>query len=259
MTTGQAHGELWSRGARDWAKYIEPHALPLYNAVHERLGIGKGTRLLDVGCGPGGSALLAAERGAKVAGLDASPGSIAVARERVSDGDFRVGDMETLPWPDGSFDAVTAFNSLQFAGNPVTALTEVRRVLSPAGKLGMAIWAPREESQQPKIMDAISALAPPQSPDTPGPFALSKPGVVDSMLEAAGLRVVDSGTVPVVVEYPDAEAASTAIMAGGGSARAIQHSGEERVRQVILEALEEFRTEAGSYRIENCFRFLIIE
>ena len=47
MTTGQTHGELWSGGAREWARYIEPHNYPLYQAVHENLGIGRGTRLFD--------------------------------------------------------------------------------------------------------------------------------------------------------------------------------------------------------------------
>jgi SAM-dependent methyltransferase len=70
--------------------------------------------LLDVGCGTGGAAFLAAGHGARVAGLDASLDSVEVARERVPTGDFRVGDMESLPWPDGSFDVVTGSNSFQF-------------------------------------------------------------------------------------------------------------------------------------------------
>ena len=268
MTTGQAHGELWSGGARDWAKFMEPHFRPLYDAVHDRLAIGNrvpsGCRLLGVGCGPGGAALLAAGRGARVAGLDASPGSIEVARERIAEGDFRVGDMGTLPWSDGSFDAVTGFNAFPFAANAATALALARRVLAPGGKLGMVIWAPREESQLPRIMAAISALAPPQPRDGPGPFALSAPGVMESVLEAAGLRPLDRGAVPIVLDYPDAEAACRAMMAGSGAVRAIQHSGEERVWQVILEALEEFRVgTAGQpdsgcgYRTEHRFRFVI--
>lgn len=259
MTTGKAHGELWSRGARDWARFTEPHFRPLYDAVHDRLAIGEGTHVLDVGCGPGGSALLAAGRGARVAGLDASPASIEVARERIPEGDFRVGDMETLPWPDASFDAVTYFNSLQFAGNPVNALTEAWRVLAPGRKLGMVIWAPAQESEQPRIMAAVSALAPPQPPGTPGPFALSARGMAESVLERAGLRLVESGEMPEHVEFPDAETACNAMMEGSGPRRAIQHVGEERVREVMLDALEQFRTETGGYRMVNQFRFLIAE
>lgn len=259
MTTGQTHGQLWSSGARDWARYIEPHNHPLYEAVYEQLGIGSGTRLLDVGCGPGGAASLAARRGAQVAGLDASPGSIEVARERVPEGDLRVGDMEKLPWPDGAFDAITYFNSLQFAGNPIAALREARRVRGRGGKVGIAVWAPREQSQQPRVMAAVAALAPPQPPDAPGPFALSEPGVLESALETAGLRVVNRSEVPILVTYPDAETAVTASVSSGGTARAIQHSGEERVRQVLLEAFEEFRAEGGGIRFQNRFRFVIAE
>ena len=68
MTTGKAFGQLWSHGARDWASFVEPHYQSLYQAVYDRLGITEGTRVLDVGCGPGGAALLASGRGARVAG-----------------------------------------------------------------------------------------------------------------------------------------------------------------------------------------------
>ena len=97
MTTGEAFGQLWSHGARDWASFVEPHYQSLYQAVYDRLGISEGTRVLDVGCGPGGAALLASGRGAlgRVAGLDASPNLIEVARERVPKGDFRVVDIGT--------------------------------------------------------------------------------------------------------------------------------------------------------------------
>lgn len=263
MTSREAQGEQGRGGAWDWATFQEPHFRPVYEAVYDRLGTGdrvpSGCRLLDVGCGPGGATLLAAERGAQIAGLDVSPDSIEVARQRVPGGDFRVGDMETLPWPDGSFDAVTGFNAFQFARNRVAALTEARRVLPPGGKLGMVIWAPREQSQQVRIMAAINALAPPQPPDAPGPFALSAPGVAESVLEAAGLHMVSHGEVPIVVHYPDAEAACRVMMAGSGGVRAIQHVGEVRVRQAILEALEAFRVGTGGYRFENRFRYVIAE
>lgn len=257
MTARQTQGEHWNRGARDWAQFMEPHYQPLYATVFERLGIGNGSRLLDVGCGPGGAAVLAAGLGARVAGLDASAGSIEVVRERLPEGDFRVGDMETLPWPDNSFDAVTGFNSFPFAHNPVAALREVGRVLAPGGKLGMVVFSPPGESQQPRVMAAISALAPPLPPDASGPFSLSGPGVVEAVVEAAGLRLIDRDKITVVLHYPDAEAACRAMMAGSGGMRAIQHVGEERVRQATLGALEPFRVEAGGYRFENHFRLVI--
>ena len=82
MTTGKAFGQLWSHGARDWASFVEPHYRSLYQAVYDRLGITEGTRGTRRGVRPRWAALLASGRGARVAGLDASPDSIQVARER---------------------------------------------------------------------------------------------------------------------------------------------------------------------------------
>jgi SAM-dependent methyltransferase len=257
VATGHEFGELWRHGARDWASLVEPHYRPLYDAVHDRLEIGKGKRLLDVGCGPGGAALVAVGRGAQVAGLDASSDSIQLARERVPQGDFRIGDMERLPWPDGSFDCVTGFNSFQFAGNPAAALSQALRVLAAGGRVGIAIFSRREESQQSRIMAAIGALAPPQPAGGPGPFALSAPGAAESTLEAAGLYLLDSSGISIVLTFPTVEAASQAFLAGGTGGRAIQHSGEQRVRGAIREVLAEFRTATGEYRIQNRFRFVI--
>jgi SAM-dependent methyltransferase len=259
VTTEQAQGQSGSGGARDWSTFQESHFRPFYDAVHDRIEIGNRTQLLDVGCGPGGAAVLAAARGARVAGLDISAAAINVAAERIQEGDFRVGDMESLPWPDASFDVVTGFNSFQFASNRVAALAEAHRVLRQDGKLGIVVWAPPEQSQQPRIMAAISALAPPSPADAPGPFALSKPGVLESALNSASFQPVDSGEIPILVEYPDGETACRAMMAGSGGARAVQHSGEERVRQTILEALQAYRSQTGGYRLQNRFRFVIAE
>jgi ubiquinone/menaquinone biosynthesis C-methylase UbiE len=64
-----------------------------------------GTRLLDAGCGAGLLALLASFRGAEVSALDASPGLLAIARQRLPHADVREGDLEALPFADGSFSA----------------------------------------------------------------------------------------------------------------------------------------------------------
>jgi SAM-dependent methyltransferase len=257
MTTGKSDEAAGGMSRRDWATFQEPHFRPFYDAVFDWLRVGTSTRLLDVGCGAGGAAVLAAERGARVAGLDAMAEGIAVTRERLPGGDFQVGDMERLPWPDAAFDAVTGFNSFQFAPHPAVALREAGRVLAPGGRLGLVVWAPPAESQQPRVFAAVGTLAPPQPPDAPGPFALSAPGALEAALGAAGLRVVDQGAVPIVVHYPDADAACRAMLQGSAAVRAIQYSGEARVRQALLLALEAFRTDAGGYRFENRFRFVI--
>ena len=123
------HADLWGERARDWADVLEGWSgwgIPLYRHVLERVPAGSGTSLLDVGCGAGRFCRMAADRGAQVAGIDATGPLVEIARERVPDGDFRVGDMEDLPWEDDSFDLVTGFNSFFIAADMVHALREAR-------------------------------------------------------------------------------------------------------------------------------------
>jgi cyclopropane fatty-acyl-phospholipid synthase-like methyltransferase len=66
--TGKLNGRLWGARARDWAELQEPMTRPIYNAVFERINIGDQTNYLDVGCGSGLAAQLAAERRSKSLG-----------------------------------------------------------------------------------------------------------------------------------------------------------------------------------------------
>ncbi|UCG23680.1 MAG: class I SAM-dependent methyltransferase, partial [Chloroflexota bacterium] len=144
MGTAEIQGELWDRAPQDWADLQEPMHLPLWQVMLDRCQVGAGTRLLDAGCGGGGASVLAAKRGAIVSGIDAAEGLVAIARERVSDGDFRVGDIESLPFEDDAFEAVLAANSLQYAADRVAALREFSRVCTPDGYIAVALFAPQE-------------------------------------------------------------------------------------------------------------------
>jgi ubiquinone/menaquinone biosynthesis C-methylase UbiE len=120
-------GPLFGAQSVAWAETWEGPAgwgIPVYVHVLDRAEIGGGVRLLDCGCGAGRFARLASDRGASVAGIDASAELIAIATERVPEGEFRPGDIESLPWEDDSFDLVTGFSSFQFADEKVRALRE---------------------------------------------------------------------------------------------------------------------------------------
>src|ERR671938_333072 len=140
MGTAQIQGRLWGARSRDYAAIAEGFFRPVYETVFTAAGVRPGTRLLDVGCGPGLADHLAAQRGAQVAGLDAAEASVAIARERTPQGDFRVGEMEELPWPDHIFDVVTSFNAFQFAGDLGDALRAARRVARSGGRVAMVVW-----------------------------------------------------------------------------------------------------------------------
>ena len=100
--------EGWGRKAADFATLSEPGNCREYVAVHHRLGVDAGDRVLDVACGSGLAIELARLRGASCSGIDASARLVAVARDRNPESDIRVGDMQALPWDPASFDVVPA-------------------------------------------------------------------------------------------------------------------------------------------------------
>src|SRR5262249_46434950 len=165
-----------------------PAVGPRYEGVFDELGLTADTRLLDVGCGAGLAAQLAASRGARIWALDASAALLEIARSRVPAGEFRLGDMAALPYAEASFDVVTGFNSFQFATDSTAAFGQVKRVIRPDGSVVVAVWGRPEECESAVMVNAISRLVPNPRPGVHGPFALSAPGVVEAAVTQAGLR-----------------------------------------------------------------------
>ncbi len=217
--------EGWGRKAADMATLHEPQNLREYAAVHGRLGVGSGTRLLDIACGAGLAVELASAYGAETAGIDASPRLVAVARDRVPDADLRVGDMRELPWPDETFDVVTSFRGIW--GTTPEVLDEVLRVLRPGGRLGLTVWG------HLKVSPGAWALAPFLWADTPQVThqaemnTLGKPGVGEAVLARHGFEQVERVTVPFAWEFPDPATYARALASTGPAYEAIQQIGEE--------------------------------
>src|SRR5215469_3416850 len=144
--------EGWGRKAPDFAALGEPGNCREYVAMHHRLGVDAGDRLLDVACGSGLAIELARLRGASCSGIDASARLVAVARDRNPECDIRVGDMHALPWGPASFDVVTSFRGIW--GTTPGVVAELCRVLRPGGRVGIAVWG------HLKISPGAWALAP---------------------------------------------------------------------------------------------------
>lgn len=133
----------WMTGDYDvFARYMEKDAEVFY----QRLGITPGTRLLDVGCGAGQLALIAARAGAKVTGCDIATNWLEQARTRAAaeglEITFEEGDAEALPYEDAQFDAVTSMFGAMFAPRPELVAAELTRVCRPGGTIAMANWTP---------------------------------------------------------------------------------------------------------------------
>jgi ubiquinone/menaquinone biosynthesis C-methylase UbiE len=257
MGSAQAQGQLWGVQARNWADLMEKMQLPMYHVVLDKTNVGRGTRLLDVGCGTGMAAQLAAKLGADVTGIDASEAELVIARERVPSGDFRCGEMEELPYADASFDVVTGFSSFQFAQEPVNALRQARRVVKPGGYVAMVAWGRAEDCEFATTLKAVMACLPPPAPSAKGTFALSEPGKMEALMEQAGLTPCAGGDVSCPFAYPDDETAWKTINSSGPLAAAVRAAGEGTIKQAVLASLVPFKTPGGGYRQENLFHYAI--
>lgn len=257
MGSAEVQGALWGAAAEDWAELQEPAGAPIFEAAFDALGVGDGTRLLDVGCGSGYALELAAKRGASVSGFDASAGLLAVARRRLPEADLRQGDLEALPYDDEAFDAVTAFNSVQYATDPVQGLREIRRVATKGAPVAVATWGDPERCDARVVIAAIGALLPPPPPGAGGPFALAAPGALEALVESAGLTAERALEVSAPFVYPDVATAERANLAAGPTRAALQHVSVDAVRSAFAAALGQFVQADGMVRLDNVFRVVV--
>jgi len=131
----------WEDGNYDYfSRFMESSAVEFL----DRLGVSPGSSLLDVACGSGQLALIAARRGVKVTGVDIAANSILAARGRAAaeglDARFDEGDAESLPYPDASFDVVATIFGAMFAPRPDLVAAELLRVCRPGGIIAMGNW-----------------------------------------------------------------------------------------------------------------------
>jgi len=140
--------------ANDYDSFAEAYTAEsdagIQNAYYERpailvlAGDVTGRRILDAACGSGPLFAALRDRGAIVTGIDTSTGMLELARRRLGDGaDLQVADLGSpLPFPDGAFDDVVASLVLHYLEDWGPTLAELRRVLTPGGRLIVAVDHP---------------------------------------------------------------------------------------------------------------------
>jgi SAM-dependent methyltransferase len=229
-------GRGWGARALEWAYLTEPYARSANDVLFELLGVGAGTRYLDVACGSGFAASTACRRGAAVAGLDASEPLIRIARARTPEGDFRIGDMFDLPFADDSFDVVTSFNGIWKGCEP--ALSEAHRVLVGSGRLGLTFWGRLDRvGLIPYFMKVIELSPPSHQAASMEQGDTGRVGVIEEMLTATGFALLDRGTVEVVNEWPDVETAVRGLAAAGPSVPAIESVGSDAFCKALTDTI----------------------
>ncbi len=164
---------------------------PASETVVEMAGCGAGDRVLDVACGTGNAAIVAARRGAAVVGVDLSAGLVGVARARAAvagfaDAEFLVGDACDLPVAPGSFDAAVSVFGVIFASDPAGAVEQLLAALRPGGVLAIATWISRGPVHG---ASALLRAAFPAAGDAPR-MDWADPEWVSELLDGAGAREI---------------------------------------------------------------------
>ena len=139
---------------------------------------------LDVGCGTGELAFMAAATGATVTGADLSPVLVETARrqaaERGVDVAFEVGDAEALPYPDAGFDIVTSSVGAIFAPDHGAVASELARVCRPGGNLALSAWT--SGGTVDEFFQIIGSYAPPPPPGAGVAVSWGEPGYAEGLL-----------------------------------------------------------------------------
>jgi ubiquinone/menaquinone biosynthesis C-methylase UbiE len=214
MTIGpDTSTSLYARYAADAAQNYENHFVPAIGAPFARrllatAALAPGERVLDVACGTGLAARLAADAvgpQGTVAGLDPTPGMLELARSASPPGiDWYEAPAEAMPLPDASFDVVLCSMGLQFFEDRGQGLREIRRVLAPGGRAVVSTPGPT-----PPLFEAIDAaltnhVGSQASCFVHAVFSLHDPTEARELFTTAGFDevAVETDTVPLRVDPP---------------------------------------------------------
>jgi SAM-dependent methyltransferase len=244
----------WDLAAGIYVDGWVPRLAALSAGCVDRACVRPGETVLDLACGPGVAALLAALRvgpRGRVIGLDISERMVAQAtsegaRRGLTNVTFARRDMEATGLEAGSVDVVVCAFGLMYAANRGAALAEARRVLRPGGRLVVCVWGRRDRCGFAEVFPIIDRHV--TSEVCPFFFAAGVPGALDAAFRKAGLRQPREQRTDVTLFWPSAGAACDDMLMGGPVALAWSRFSSE-VRQVVrteyLASLEPFRRGAG--------------
>jgi ubiquinone/menaquinone biosynthesis C-methylase UbiE len=150
MTAARERWQLEGESAELYERYlVPPVTLPWAVDLVERVGVEAGERVLDVACGTGAVARVAAARvggSGRVVGVDVNRAMLRVARARMPELEWREGSVLALPFADGEFDVLFCQLGLQFFPDRPAASSEMRRVLARGGRLGASVYSSIERN-----------------------------------------------------------------------------------------------------------------
>ena len=193
-------GQRWARSQRA----LDAVFAPLTDALFERAALSLGADVLDIGCGAGETALIAARRlgeSGHVTAADLSRPLLAVARERAAREpqgaapiDWIEADAQSHDFGEACFGQALSRFGVMFFADSVAAFANIRRALTPGGRLTFLCWRAIEENPWVAVpFGVVLRLVPdfePPPPDAPGPFRFAEREALLPVLDEAGFREV---------------------------------------------------------------------
>ena len=185
-----ANKALWEKG--DFTR-IATTMRGSGEALVEKLEVGEGDRVLDLGCGDGTTALPAAQRGADVLGVDIAANLVAAGNDRaeslgLANLSFQEGDATDLSeLDDESFDLIVSIFGAMFAPKPLDVAKEMVRVTKAGGRIVMGNWIPNDPTLVAQILRISSSYAPPPPEGFVSPMLWGVEDEVTERFAAAGI------------------------------------------------------------------------
>lgn len=235
----QPHNEkpsaVWSSGGKDYDQISRGIADSIEHCVL-RLNPQPGERILDLATGTGWTSRVVARRGATVVGCDIASDLLEAARAGAAAAklpiDYRIGDAESLPFDDGSFDAVVSTVGIMFATRPEAAATELARIVRKGGRIALTTWT--SDGNVFNMFKVMRRYMPP--PPNPVPRSPFEWGGTDRLRELLGgafdLRFERATSF---YREPSAEAAWETFSTGYGPTLALADSLDPERRSALRE------------------------
>ena len=234
----------WDNHVSVYEEVFEPFSTVFADVAIDRLAVGPGMHVLDVGAGSGGAALALARHGCKVTAIDASERMVtriearAAGREIVAE----VMDGQALTYPDGRFDAVLSVFGVILFPDAVRGLAEMRRVVRPGGRVAIVTWTePQHYELSAALRAAIETVRPGGKPGAlPAQLRFRERDACAALFQSAGFGDVTIDAHSAMLRAPSARWLAERLAFAPGMAAQLAGLGPERsaVLEQFVSAVE---------------------
>lgn len=241
----------WEDAVDAYERFFGPITDELIAPILDATRVAEGTRVLDIGCGPGTLVARAANlRRSRSQGIDVSRAMVDRARSRHPDLTFGVGDAHRLPFAAGAFDVVTSNFSILHLGEPERAVAEFARVAAPGGRVAVTTWDHADRARLfgwvTEALHRASAQVPVDIPEGPPFFRFADERELIALLEGGGFGDAEVRTVAFTSPAASIDAIWTGLVDGTVRTAALIQRQSPTVREAIRRAFHDVVSDGGS-------------